>query len=73
MTCLSELKAFELSPAAKAAIAARGRDADSLLHLAQGTARDLIKVLQEIINAHPVGKPEAANLTTLKKILSDIS
>jgi hypothetical protein len=73
MSCLSELKALELSTAAKAAIAARGRDAESLLQLAQGATRDLIKILQEIISAHPVGKPDAANLTTLKKILSDIA
>jgi hypothetical protein len=73
MTCLSDLKSIELSPTAKAAIAARGRDADSLLHLAQGTARDLVKILQEIIIAHPVGKPDAATLATLKRILSDIA
>jgi len=73
MTCLSDLRSIELSPTAKAAIAARGRDAESLLQLAQGAARDLVKVLLEIISAHPVGKPDAANLTTLKRILSDIA
>jgi hypothetical protein len=73
MSCLSELKALELSPAAKAAIATRGRDAESLLQLAQGTTRDLVKILQEIISSHPVGKPDAANLATLKRILSDLS
>jgi len=72
MTVKSEASAFTPTANARAVAQARGVDIAVLMQLLQQQAIEMQALLKEIIKVHPVGGCDAANLTALNAILTEL-
>lgn len=73
MTAQADIKAVTPTANAKAVVAAKGADINSLMLQAQVKAGELYVIVKQIIAVHPSGGGDAANLTALQNILAELA
>lgn len=73
MTTLTDIKAVTPTTTAKAAVAAKGHDINSLMFQAQVKAGELKVLVNQIIALHPSGGGDASNYTALNNILAALA
>jgi hypothetical protein len=72
MTVKAEAAAITPTANAKAVAQARGVDINVLMQLLQQQAIEMQALVKEIIKVHPSGGGDAANLTALNAILTEL-
>jgi hypothetical protein len=72
MTVRAETAAIVPTANAKAVVSAKGADISGLMGLLQQHAVEMQILIKEIIKVHPSGGGDAANLTALNAILSEL-
>jgi hypothetical protein len=72
MTVRAEILAITPTANAKAVAQARGVDIGDLMALLHQSAIDMQVLVREIIKVHPSGGGDAANLTALNAILTEL-
>jgi len=72
MTVKTEATAFTPTANARAVAQAKGVNLDVLMQQLQLAAIEMQTLLKEIIKVHPVGGGDAANLTALNAILTEL-
>jgi hypothetical protein len=71
-TVKTDVAAITPTANAKAVAQAKGQDISSLMPLLQTQAIEMQILVKEIIKVHPTGGGDAANLTALNAILSEL-
>ena len=72
-TAQTDLKSITPTANAKSVVAAKGADITALMGIAQIKAAELAVIVRQIIAVHPSGGGDAANLTTLNNVLSELA
>jgi hypothetical protein len=73
MTALTDAKAIAPTANAKSVVAAKGADVNGLMLLVQQHCAELLALVKQTIALHPSGGGDAANLTALNALLTELS
>lgn len=73
MTALTDAKAITPTANAKAVASAKGADINGLMAQIQRHAGELLVIVKQAIAVHPSGGGDAANLTALNALLTELS
>lgn len=73
MTVLTDAKAITPTANAKAVVAAKGADITALMLHIQRVSGELQVLVKQAIAMHPSGGGDAANLTALNTLLSELA
>lgn len=73
MTVKAEVVAIAPTVNAKTVVQAKGQDLTSLMLQLQQAAGELQVLVKQVIALHPVGGGDAANLTALNAILTELT
>lgn len=73
MTVQAELAAITLTANAKVVGSTKGTDMNALMVQAKLNTAELQKLMKQIVAHHPTGGGDAANLTALNAIVTELS